>query len=81
MGNLSPENQHYLTQAIAAGFYDNADSALDEAIGLLRMRDQLRAEVRRGTEQADRGELLPAEEVFDRLEQRVKQTEARVTAE
>lgn len=81
MANLSHENQLYLTEAVAAGFYANSDLALDEAVGLLRMRDQLRTEVKRGTEQADRGELLPAEEVFDRLQQRVEQIEARMTAE
>lgn len=47
-----------------------------EALSLLRDREFLRtakrnwleAEIQKGTESADHGELLPAEDVFDRLE-------------
>ena len=74
--DISPENQQYLDQAVANGTYPSEALALDEAVELLRKRDQLRAEVRLGIAEAERGELLPEEEVFDRLEKRARQIEA-----
>ena len=74
MSDLSQENRLYVSQAVEAGIYPNPEAALDEAVSLLRMRDQLRADVQLGIDQADRGELLPAEEVFQRLERRVDET-------
>ena len=74
--DISPENQQYLDQAVANGTYPSEAQALDEAVELLRKRDQLRAEVNVGMAEAERGELLPEEEVFDRLEKRARQIEA-----
>ncbi len=73
---ISPENQQYLEQAVANGTYPSEALALDKAVELLRKRDQLRAEVNVGKAEAERGELLPEEEVFDRLEKRARQIEA-----
>jgi predicted transcriptional regulator len=56
--------------------YRDRAAAMDEAVELLRRRDQLRSDVRAGIEQADRGELLSADEVFTRLEERARQIEA-----
>lgn len=70
MVEMSPENRDYLESSIASGVYPNALAALDEAMLLLRRRDDLRSKLQAGIEQADRGELLPSEEVFTRLEQR-----------
>ena len=81
MSDISPENRLYVSQAVEAGVYPNPKAALDEAVSLLRMRDQLRAEVQLGTAQADQGKLLPAEEVFERIESRVAELEARTSEE
>jgi hypothetical protein len=67
--DLSPENRAYLESAIAAGTYPTALAALDEAVILLRRRDEVRGKLQAAVEQADRGELIPAEQVFHRLEQ------------
>jgi len=72
---LSPENAEFLKQSVADGRYAHASQALNEAMTLLRMRDELRAEVQIGIEEADRGELLPAEDVFTRLNERAARIE------
>ena len=73
--DLSPENSRYIARLVETGAYANEAQALDEAVLLLRKRDELRADVQAGIDQADRGELLPGEEVFKRLEERADQIE------
>jgi len=75
--NPSPEYAHYIEQLVARGIYDSPQGALEAAVSLLIQRDQLRSDVLAGTDQADRGELLPADEVFARLERRAQEIEAR----
>ena len=75
--NLSPEYAQYIEQLVARGIYDSPQGALEAAVSLLIQRDQLRSDVQAGTDQADRGELLPADEVFARLERRAQEIEAR----
>jgi hypothetical protein len=67
MLDLSPENRNYLDAAVAAGAFPNALSALDEAVVLLRRRDETRRKLQAAVDQADRGELIPAEQVFAQL--------------
>ena len=73
---ISADNQRYLEQAVARGIYRDRAAAIDEALALLKRRDQLRSDVRAGIEQADRGELLDAESVFQRLLARAHQIES-----
>jgi Arc/MetJ-type ribon-helix-helix transcriptional regulator len=73
---LSAQSEQYLRQAVQSGVYPDRTTAIDEAVELLKRRDQLRNDVRAGIEQADRRELLAAEDVFRRLEQRARQIEA-----
>lgn len=73
---ISAENEHYIRQAVERGIYRDRADAIDKAVELLRRRDQLISDVRSGIEQADRGELLDAEVVFRRLEERARQIEA-----
>ncbi len=75
MADISNDNAQYLDAAVRRGDYNDQTEALNEAVGLLKRRDQLRADVQAGTDQADNGELLPAHEVFDRLEKRARQIE------
>lgn len=76
MADISPESSNYISHVVELGIYPDAETALEEAVGLLKRRDQLRADVQVGIRQADRGELLPAAEVFRRLEERVTEIEA-----
>jgi antitoxin ParD1/3/4 len=73
---MSAENERYLDQAVRDGLYASRDQAIDIAVELLKRRDQLRRDVQVGVEQADRGDLIPAEDVFRRLEQRAREIEA-----
>jgi predicted transcriptional regulator len=75
--NLSPEYAQYIDQLVANGVYDSPRGALDAAVSLLIQRDRLRSDVQAGIDQADRGELLPDDEVFARLECRAREIESR----
>jgi predicted transcriptional regulator len=78
---ISAENERYLQQLVERGVYRDCAAAMDDAIGLLRRRDQLRDEIRAGIAQADRGELLDADAVFERLLERARQIEAQARAQ
>ncbi len=73
--DITPENEAYIQQAIRDGRYSNEGQAVNEAVVLLRQRDQLRADVLAGIEQADNGELIPEEAVFAQLETRAQEIE------
>jgi predicted transcriptional regulator len=75
---LSSESSQYLRQAVESGAYRSEAQALEQAIALLKQRDALRAQVAAGVQQADSGELLTAEFVFERLETRARLIESRV---
>ena len=77
---ISADNERYLEQAIAGGVYRDRAQAIDEALVLLKRRDQLRSDVRAGMEQADCGMLLEADAVFERLLDRARQIEAEARA-
>jgi antitoxin ParD1/3/4 len=57
---LSPEMEQYLQSKIGTGFYNNASDVIRDAIRRMREEDErveaLRAAVRRGDEQIERGE-------------------------
>ena len=74
--DLSPDNARYLDDAVREGIYQDVGQALDQAVDLLRQRDQLRADVQAGIAQADDGQLLDADEVFDRLEAKATNIES-----
>jgi antitoxin ParD1/3/4 len=65
-----------IRELVESGRYGSAAEVVLEALSLLRdrellraaRRDWLKAEIEKGIESANHGELLPAEEVFDRLE-------------
>lgn len=75
---LSPEQELFVNAKVASGEYPSAGEMVRQALHLLQeldhsrdaRRELLRAEVQRGIEQADRGELIDAEEVFKHLRQR-----------
>ena len=53
----------------------NESDVLAEGLRLLQSRETLRAEVRKGFDQLDAGQGIPAEEVYRRAEQRIQQIE------
>lgn len=57
--NLSPENEQYIQNAIAAGLYHDRGEVLDRAVELLKRREQLIRDVNMGIEQLEHGEGTP----------------------
>ncbi len=53
----------------------NESDVLAEGLRLLQSRETLRAEVRKGFDQLDAGQGIPAEDVYRRAEQRIQQIE------
>jgi antitoxin ParD1/3/4 len=68
---ISPELEHLVRSLVATGQYQDEHEVLAEALELLRRRDVLRAEIQVGLDELDRGEGVPAREVFDELRQRL----------
>jgi Arc/MetJ-type ribon-helix-helix transcriptional regulator len=81
MSNLSGDNDQYLQNAVQAGIYPSIDQALNEAVELLRRRDRLRSDLKAAQVQADRGEFLDGEEVFEQLLLRAREIEANARRE
>jgi antitoxin ParD1/3/4 len=76
--NLSPELAQFIDDQVAAGVYLTPNEVIGDAIRLLRHHEQERsalvAELRRrvdiGIAQLDRGESIPADEVFRKLREK-----------
>ena len=66
----------FIRRLVESGRYGSAAEVILDALALLQEREiarsaydaHMRKLVQVGIDQADRGELIPAEEVFDRLE-------------
>jgi antitoxin ParD1/3/4 len=74
--NLSPENEQFIENVIAAGLYHDRDEALNRAVELLKKREQLIRDVNHGIEQLERGEGTPLdiEEIKSAAEKTTKNT-------
>ena len=48
---VSPENELFIQQAVAAGVFSDREHALDEAVGLLKSRQSILAHIDEGTRQ------------------------------
>lgn len=70
--SLSPENEHFVRDALESGAYTDSAQVLDEALDLLRRKQALRRDVDAGIAQLDNGEVVPSDQMFDRLRRRVK---------
>ena len=75
---ISARNLNHIKRKIESGKYASVDEVLVSALALLDERDDtldrelpdMQERVRRGTQQADAGELIPAGEVFEELRHR-----------
>ena len=78
--NISINEQHgeHIKRKVESGIYHSPDDVIAKALELLDEHDEelereladMHLKVKRGTEQADAGQLIPASEVFDELRQR-----------
>lgn len=75
--SLTPELGEFVEARVASGQYQTASEVIREGLRLLAEREQtreaaleaLRAQLRRGVEQADSGELLDGDAVFEEIRQ------------
>jgi len=73
--SLTPELEKLVNDKLQSGLYASASEVIREALRLLQERDELkrqeleavRAKIRRGVEQLDRGEGVPARVAVARL--------------
>ena len=70
---LTPDNAKFIESLIDSGKSSSMGQALNMAVDLLKRKVEISDAVQLGTEQADRGELLTGNEVFDRIEKRAAQ--------
>lgn len=66
---LTCHQQAVVDALVSSGRFSNEREVLDEALELLRQRDELRPMLQLGVEQLDRGERHTAESVFSELRQ------------
>jgi Arc/MetJ-type ribon-helix-helix transcriptional regulator len=52
---LSPQNERFIQQAVASGYFPNRGQALDQAVDLLKRRVALLAHVEAGTRELEAG--------------------------
>lgn len=77
-----------IRELVESGRYESSAEALLDALSLLRdqellrkaRQDWLKAEIDKGIESADRGELIPADEVFARLRSEIRDRAAKPEA-
>lgn len=75
--SLTPELGAFLQSRVSSGQYQTTSEVVREALRLLQRQEkeraaglkELRARLQRGATQAEQGELLDAEEVFEELRQ------------
>ncbi|MEI8373782.1 MAG: hypothetical protein WCJ35_13220 [Planctomycetota bacterium] len=56
--NLSPENESFIQESVAAGVFSDREHALDEAVGLLKSRQRVLAHIDEGTRQLREGNFV-----------------------
>lgn len=76
--SISADNERFLEQAVADGRFADRVEALDEAVRLLRRREELFRAVEAGVDQLDNGRCTEYDEVdLDRLLADIKAKAAR----
>lgn len=72
---LPPELEQFVSRKVASGLYPSASEVVREGLELLKQLDaddhaKLRASIAIGMEQADRGDCIDGESVFQMLNER-----------
>ena len=76
--NLGQVLEAFVTELVDSGLYQSQSEVIREGLRLLKeredlkklRRDELRKEIRRGSEQADRSEFVDGPEAFRQIRQR-----------
>ena len=78
--SLTPELEKLVNEKVRSGMYHSASEVIREGLRLLQEQDELRRikfetlkrEIAKGIEQADRGEVVPADKMFAEIRKRNK---------
>ena len=76
--SLTPELEQFINKKVEGGMYVTASEVVREALRLFKDQDdywqrrkaQLNAEIQKGLDQLERGEVIDGEEAFERLRRR-----------
>ena len=79
--SITPELDSFLQSRVQSGRYQTISEVVCEALRLLERQEQerdeafrqLKAKLERGAGQADRGELIDGDEVFDELREMIEE--------
>ncbi len=79
--SITPELDRFLQSRVESGRYQTTSEVVREALRLLERREQerdealsqLKEKLERGAGQADRGELIDGDEVFDELREMIEE--------
>ena len=79
--SLTPELDAFLQSRVKSGRYQTTSEVVREALRLLERQEkerqagfrQLKAKLKRGAAQAERGELIDGSEVFDELREMIEE--------
>jgi len=79
--SLTPELESFVTAKVGSGLYGSQSEVVRQGLRLLMERDRLmearlhdlRTEVAEGRAQAQRGELIPGEEVRERIRRKSRE--------
>lgn len=72
---LTPDNSKFIESLIVSGKATSIGQALNMAVELLKRKVDISEAVQLGIRQADQGDVVPAEVLFDRLERRAAEIE------
>jgi antitoxin ParD1/3/4 len=78
--SLTPELEQFVQERVASGQYQTASEVVREGLRLLELQERdrdaaykaLKAKLKRGAEQAERGEVVEGEEFLEQLIQRLE---------
>jgi len=78
--SLTPELEQFVQERLASGRYQTASEVVREGLRLLELQERdrdaaykaLKAKLKRGAEQAERGEVVDGEEFLEQLIQRLE---------
>ena len=84
--SLTPELERWIAERVAAGEFESASAAVRAGLLLLRQKEEedrmkveaLRRDIQEGLDQADRGDLVPGDEVFRRAFERIAAFEEKI---
>jgi Arc/MetJ-type ribon-helix-helix transcriptional regulator len=76
--HLSPENEQFISHAVETGLFHDRDQAIDEAVELLKRRQQILDHIDEGARQLQKGEYTEYDEkglreFFDKVQSEGRQ--------